>query len=421
MSASPRVIQTPVLIVGAGPAGCAASIFLSKAGIRHTVLEKETFPRDKVCGDACSGKTAYVLRSANPAWLHEIFEQSEDYTPSHGILFVAPNGRGLDIPFRPTLRPGEKAPGFTAPRLRFDHFLFQKLDPEAADVQQRAIVQRISRENGGWQVQTKLGSGEEVVFATRLLIGADGDKGVVRKTVIGGNAVEKTYSVGLRAYYTGVQGLHDQNHLELHFLPEVLPGYFWIFPLPNGQTNVGIGMLASHVRRRKINLREVMRAAIEKSPAIRERFRGAQLQGKILGWGLPMCVEQGRISGDGYLLTGDAASLIDPFSGEGIGNALYSGMIAAQAAQKALAVNQTGADFLAENYDRELYRRIGSELRISATLQRLCTYPWLFNFVVNKARKSASLRDTISGMFADLDLRDQLRKPSFYFNILMNR
>jgi flavin-dependent dehydrogenase len=134
-----------------------------------------------------------------------------------------------------------------------------------------------------------------------------------------------------------------------------------------------------------------------------------------------MNMSQSPISGDNFLLTGDAASLIDPFSGEGIGNALYSGMLAAYAIEKSLQEQRYDRAFLKEAYDDVLYKRLGDELKLSATLQRLCRYPWLFNFVVNKANKSPSLSKTISCMFTDLDLREQLRKPSFYAKILLNR
>ena len=121
------------------------------------------------------------------------------------------------------------------------------------------------------------------------------------------------------------------------------------------------------------------------------------------------------------MLTGDAACLIDPFSGEGIGNALYSGMLAAAAVKEAIAEKDFSAAFLKSAYDDVVYKRLGGELKLSATLQRLCKYPWLFNFVVNKAYKSPSLRNTISCMFTDMDLREQLSKPSFYLKILMNK
>ena len=92
-------IKTQVIVVGAGPAGAAASIFLSKAEIPHLILEKEKFPRDKVCGDACGGKTAFVLRKADPNWIQEIFQRSAQYMPTHGALFFSPDGKSLSIPF----------------------------------------------------------------------------------------------------------------------------------------------------------------------------------------------------------------------------------------------------------------------------------------------------------------------------------
>jgi geranylgeranyl reductase family protein len=414
-------LDTKVIIIGAGPAGAGTSIYLTQAGIPHVIIEKETFPRDKVCGDACSGKTAFVLRKANPAWLQEIFAQGENFMPSYGIVFVAPNGKSLNIPYNPNRVPGEQAPGFTTPRMVFDNFLFEKLSSPYTTIFQQSSVKSIDRQADG-KVKVTFTKGNETCKVTApLIVGADGDKSMVRKNFLNDNLSSKAYAVGLRAYYKGVTGLHPENFIELHFLPEVLPGYLWIFPMPNGIVNVGVGILSERIREKKINLREQMLHAIKTNPNISPRFANAELLDKIQGWGLPMGMEQLPVSGDNFLLTGDAASLIDPFSGEGIGNALYSGMLAAYAIDKAIAGNKYDRAFLKEAYDDVLYKRIGDELKISATLQRLCRYPWLFNFVVNKANKSPSLSKTISFMFTDLDLRDQLRKPSFYAKILFNR
>lgn len=412
--------ETKVIIIGAGPAGAGTSIYLTQAGIPHVIIEKETFPRDKVCGDACSGKTAFVLRKANPAWLQEIFDNGAEYTPSHGIVFVAPNGKSLSIPYNPNRQPDEQAPGFTTPRLTFDNFLFSKLPSPHTTIHQAASIKSIDRSNGKVTVTFTKGNETHEVTAP-VIVGADGDKGMVRKTFVNDSASPKSYAVGLRAYYTGVTGMDDNNFIELHFMPEMLPGYLWIFPLPHGRVNVGVGILSERIRSRKINLREQMLNAIKTNPNIKDRFANATLVDKIQGWGLPMGTEPQPVSGDNYLLTGDAASLIDPFSGEGIGNALYSGMLAAYALEKAIQENNFSAPFLKEAYDDVLYKRIGDELKLSSTLQRLCRYPWLFNLVVNKANRSPSLSKTISYMFTDLDLRDQLRKPSFYAKILLNR
>lgn len=413
-------LQTDVVIVGAGPAGVGTSIYLSQVGIRHVIIEKETFPRDKVCGDAVSGKSAFVLRKANPEWLQDIYREPAKYLPSHGISFFAPNRKALHIPFGRNDRPGELAPGFTAPRLVFDNFLFEKINRDYATVFQNSKIKSIHRKEQGVSLSFEQ-DGLTHELQAKIIVGADGDKGIVRKTLFNDQHSPKAYCAGLRAYYSGIEGLSAEGYIELHFLKEVLPGYFWIFPLTNGMANVGIGVVSSRIRDKKINLRELMLEAIRTSPSLADRFRNATLHGKIQGWGLPMGMEKQPVSGNHFLLTGDAASLVDPFSGEGIGNALYSGMLAADAIRQALEADRFDRAFFKETYDDVLYRRLWDELRISATLQKLCRYPWLMNFMVNKAHKSPSLSKTISCMFTDIDLRDQLRKPSFYAKILMNK
>lgn len=413
-------LTTSVIIIGAGPAGAGTSFFLSRYQIPHVIIDKETFPRDKVCGDACSGKTALVINRANPEWLDEILVQPQTFLPSWGITFVAPNGKALDIPFTTKRTPQTKAPGFTLPRLVFDNFLFEKMKSPYCTVLQGATVRSIAISNGEATVQLEH---QNVAYSINApaLIGADGDKSIVRRKFMSGATDPKTYAVGLRAYYEGVTDLKPDNFIELHFLPEMLPGYLWIFPLPNGMANVGVGILSERVRAKKINLREQMLHAIQHNPQIAPRFANAMLIHKIQGWGLPLAMKQQPLSGDNFILTGDAASLIDPFSGEGIGNALYSGMLAAAAIKEAKDKNNYAAPFLKAAYDDVVYKRLGDEFKVSATLQRLCQYPWLFNFVVNKARKSPSLRNTISSMFTNMDLRGQLSQPSFYFKILFNR
>jgi geranylgeranyl reductase family protein len=420
-SAKPILLNTQVIIIGAGPAGAGTSIFLTKAGISHVIIEKENFPRDKICGDACSGKTVFVLKKADPLWPCEIFNNTSEYTPSHGVTFVSPNGKVLDIPFSHERIPEGQAPGFITPRLTFDNFLFQKLTSPYADIYQKATIKNMVRQADGKVKVCFLHADKSYEVTAPLIVGADGDKSQVRKTFLNSHTSSKAYCVGLRAYYQGVTGMHKDHYVELHFLPEVLPGYFWIFPLPNGVTNVGIGMMSDRIRKKRINLREEMLKAIATNPNISHRFSNAKLLDKIQGWGLPMCMKRQPLSGDNFLLTGDAAGMIDPFTGEGIGNALYSGMLAAFAIEEFLNANKYDATFIKEKYDDVLFSRIGNELKTSATLQRLSHYPRLFNFVVEKAHKSKTLNNTITSMFTGIDLRRQLRKPSFYAKILLNK
>ncbi len=128
--------------------------------------------------------------------------------------------------------------------------------------------------------------------------------------------------------------------------------------------------------------------------------------------GLPLGSKKRKISGNRFILTGDAASLIDPFTGEGISNAMYCGMIAAEIAKEAVEKNCFDKNFL-KQYDEKIYSRLWNELKLSHTLQKLCMYPWLFNFVINKAEKNKTFRETISCMFDDPFQHSGIRSLEF--------
>ncbi|MBC7382950.1 MAG: NAD(P)/FAD-dependent oxidoreductase [Bacteroidia bacterium] len=415
--------QSPedIVIIGAGPAGCATSFFLSKLKIPHTIIDKAVFPRDKVCGDALSGKVVYVFKQLDETLLDTFSNQPQSFLPSWGVKFVAPNGKSINIPFKSDVSNEKHAPGFISKRIDFDYELFKMLDPAYANIHQGTLLKTIERSDSGINLYCENEVSKKPLHFknVKLVIGAEGDRSAVAKQLGSIKKENEHYCAGIRAYYKGVTDMHSQNFIELHFLEELLPGYFWIFPLPNGMANVGAGMLSSTVSKKRINLKADMLRAIKDNPNINERFKNATLCGKVEGWGLPLGSKKREISGDNFLLTGDAASLIDPFTGEGIGNAMYSGMLAASHIQNCLNNNRFDAAYN-KAYDLAFFSRQWDELKLSHTMQKLCKYPWLFNFVVNKANKNKTLRDTISCMFEDLDMRAKLRSPKFYLQLLFN-
>ncbi len=168
---------------------------------------------------------------------------------------------------------------------------------------------------------------------------------------------------------------------------------------------------------KKINLKKAFESVLQNNPAIRERFSGAEQVGEVKLHGLPLGSKKRKLSGDNYMLCGDAALLIDPFTGEGIGNAMMSGMYAAAQAAQCLQADNFSASFI-NNYDKELYKRLWPELQLSYRMQQMVNFPSLFNFVVNKANTNKMLRETISCMFEDIDMRARLKSPSFYFKLL---
>ncbi len=415
---SKNMIEEEVLISGAGPAGAAASLFLSQLKIPHTIVDKASFPRDKICGDALSGKVVHVLNKIDPSIVQELSTIPGDYTGSYGICFYAPNGKKLDVPFSMNPAMLKNAPGFIARRINFDNYLFNRLDRNYATVEESTTLLDLSRDDKK-VIATLQNSKGTFQKKFNLIIGADGERSIVAKKLDPHKKNLSSYCAALRAYYRGVTDTHEKNYIELHFIKDLLPGYFWIFPMNDGTANVGIGMLSEVVARKKINLRKKMEEIISSHPAISERFKGASLEGSIQGWGLPLGSAKRSLSGDNFILTGDAGSLIDPFTGEGIGNALYSGMLAAETIAKAVKERNFSKEFLLE-YETKLYKTLSDELRLSHGIQKLAKFSWLFNFVVKKASKNKMLQETITCMFDDLDIRSRLRKPAFYFKLIFN-
>lgn len=401
-----------VCIVGAGPAGLSAALFLSKAGIPCVLFEKSVFPRDKICGDALSGKVLSVLKKYDPDLIPQLNAQPFT-TGSDGVAFFAPNGKSLRVPFKGSTTKLHH-PGYTAKRIHFDNFLAEQVRKQAnIDFRENSEVGGIIHTDKGVIVQDK--QGNQLLRSELIILGNGAHSAFAKKAGI--TVEHKHYSAGIRQYFKHVKGLDPENFIELHFLKDLLPGYFWIFPLSEHEANVGLGIRSDVVSKKKLNLKKIFEDIIANHPAIKDRFRNAVPTSKVEGYGLPLGSKKRVISGDRFMLCGDAASLIDPFTGEGISNAMISGMYAAAQAEKCLAENNFSVEYM-NTYDAEVYRRLGKELELSAKMQQLVNYPWLFNFVVNKATSNKELQSLISSMFDDIDLRKKFKNPMFYLRLL---
>jgi menaquinone-9 beta-reductase len=407
-----QTIETDVLIVGAGPAGAAAALALSKKGIPSVIIDKAQFPRDKICGDALSGKVVEALNRIDRSYAIELSLHT-DFLPSWGVNFYAPGGQMLRVPFGAD-RSRQVAPGFIAKRLVFDNWLADKLKTDNnIRLLQQTEVRDYSRTPKGIEARAKAGD----AIQAKIIIACDGAYSTFSRDFAGLKTVAAHNCYGLRAYYKNVAGLDADNFIELHFLKEILPGYFWVFPLPGGYANIGIGMRADKMRARKIDLKKAFESIMQNNPVIQERFKNAEAVGEVKIFGLPLGSVKRKISGDNFLLCGDAAQLIDPFTGEGIGNAMLSALYAAQQVERCLQNNDYSARAMGQ-FDDELYHRLWPELLLSYRMQQLVNYPSIFNFVVRKANSNKVLAETISCMFEDLEVRARLKDPLFYLKLL---
>ncbi len=369
-----------VIICGAGPSGNTCALALADSGLQVAVIEKHSFPREKVCGDAIAAYVPKVLNTINPKYREAAIAFKEKEYINTCRLFM-PNGKHIDVV--------GSAFGFTAQRMHWDNFLYELaakeenihhfLNHEIKDV-------IINKEKGEVSVIAN-----NTVFKAKVVVGCDGAHSVVNKKTAGTKPDLNHYSGAVRAYYNNVTGI-PKNSIELHFIDSILPGYFWIFPIKDGKANVGIGALSSEISKKKMNLKVMMEDIIKNHPAIKERFKDATLIGKIEGFGLPLSSRKVQMTGDHFILCGDAASLIDPASGEGIGQAMASGRYAGWQIKKCFKENDFSATCM-KQYDDWIYDKFWKTSQKSHFFQKyFFTRKWLLNLCGNLITRSKLLQ-----------------------------
>ncbi len=401
-----------VIIVGAGPAGTTAALYAHRLGLKCILLDKAVFPRDKICGDALSGKSVRIMRELGI--LDEVAKL--DGSEINRITFGSPKNIQFDVNLKGTQNNDQITKGFVIPREIFDNYLFEKADA-VTDTRQGFSVKDLIFENNyvvGVKGKTRTATEEE--FRAPVVMGCDGSNSIVaRKLGLYEMEMDHT-SVAVRCYYEGVKGLTDQ--IELHYVKEVNPGYFWLFPAGDGRANIGIGLSKSDMKKENRTLRQIM-DEVTQTEYFKERFADAEQLERPVGWNLPLGSIHRKNHGNGFMLLGDAAGLVDPFTGEGIGNAMVSGQYAMEVAAKSKLSGDFSEKAFAE-YDELLWRDIGKELRTSTKLQSLARSKFLLNFVINRASRNEEVQNIISGMLANEIPKDELSSPLFYFKILFS-
>jgi len=324
-----------VVIVGAGPAGTCAAMELAKHDFKVALLDKSTFPRDKICGDFVAAKGIRALQQISPSAYDRIISFSEKATNKSTRLYV---GDFESLLFE------WKSLSYTIKREQFDNLLLQEaLASKKLDFFQGDGVKAIERSKDLLLLSSQKGKS----YHTRLVIGADGAHSVVARQLAGFQIDREHYGGSVRAYFTGVENIQAEIN-EVYVHKSVVPGYFWLFPLSDTTANVGVGMHSRHITANKVDLKALFHRFVEENPVLKSKLGNATMQGSLSGFGLPFFSKKFTIHGDGFMLTGDAASLIDPTNGEGIELAIVSGQMAAQTAIKALVANNTSASVLAE-------------------------------------------------------------------------
>ena len=400
------------IIVGAGPGGSSAAIYSNKFGLKSLLLDKSVFPRDKVCGDALSGKSVKLLDELG--FIDDI--NKLDGAVINRIIFGNPNHSECELDLAKSRHKEHISNGYVIPRFLFDDYLFQKAKQSSDYKDGFTVTDLIFKDNYAIGVIGNDKNGIEREYYANVIMGADGPNSIVSKKA-GLYKMDMNHTaIGVRCYYENVGDLTDQ--IELHYVNEINPGYFWIFPSGGKTANIGVGLQSSIIKQKKKNLFKIMKTII-KSQYFYKRFKNAKPIGKPSRWSLPFGSIKRRNHGNGVLLLGDAAGLVDPFTGEGIGNAMVSGKIAAQTLLSSKSANDYSSKYLSR-YDKKLWNFIGSELRVSTKLLKLARSKFLLNFVIDRAARNNNTRNIISGMLANEIPKTELSNPLFYLKILFS-
>lgn len=397
--------------MGGGPAGATAALFCAREGLRVLLIDKRRFPRDKICGDAIPKKAIEVVRELG-------LEAAFDRLPHAGadaIVCSAPGGASARIAV-PVSPGGPRHFLRICRRTDFDNLLFAAARREVAETVEGCVLQGLLRE--GPQVSgvavRDLARGETRACAARLVIGADGYGSMVARSA-GLLRHDPRHSItATRAYYEGLDGLGSA--IEVHFMSAVIPGYFWIFPLGGGRANVGLGLTRFAIRGKKVDLAQAhVAATLDARHAA--RFGRARQQGPIRGWNLPLGSGMGPVCGDGFLLVGDAAHLVDPFSGEGIGYAMISGKLAAHVAREACQRGDFRRPIL-RAYESLLLAHVRGPFRTSRRLQRAAGSAWFLDWLIGRAQRKPAIARWMAGILADERAQQRIASPLTYARLL---
>jgi geranylgeranyl reductase family protein len=376
-----------VVVVGAGPAGSAAALTLARAGLSVVLLDQQAFPRDKVCGDGLIPDAHQALRELGV--LDEVMRQA--WVVPH-VACVAPRGGRVDVP-------GELA---VLPRKLLDDTLCRAA--VAAGARMHAPVRFVAPiDTDGIVLGARVEHGglQREIRASWVLLATGA---VPQALMASGMAERQTPSgVGLRGYIKN-DAMQDRiSGLEVVWHRALSPGYGWIFPCGNGVFNIGVGISEFRQGRPggkrakgEPNLRQIYDNFTRVHAPARELVQGGVPLGDIKGAPLRFSLEGARYSRPGLLVCGEAAGSTYSFTGEGIGKALQTGMLAAQSLidgrtkewSDAQVRGHFEAGLLALKPRFKLYQRANWVNR----------QPWLADVVVWRAKRSARIRQRISGI-----------------------
>lgn len=368
-----------VIVVGAGPGGSTTAMALAQKGYDVLLLDRQTFPRDKICGDAVPATALELLYGLG---MEEKIRAANFYYIDK-IRLVSPKGYSMDAALQEEEHVTQSA---IVPREKFDVLLQEHAVASGAEFMQAHVKEPIVEDGCVTGVVARV-NGTTKSFRSHIVIGADGVTSAIARQIRTDEHDDHHRAVALRAYIHDIEELPHQ--VEFYLYNEILPGYAWIFPLGEGEANIGLGMRLDTFREKSYNLKQMLADFME-MPDIKKRIKnGGKLEG-VATWQLNFGSQKNiqRVY-DGALLVGDAAGLINPLTGGGISNAVISGRLAAETVHQAFLKEDFSRQSLAV-YADYCEQELWQPLRRSYYLQRVMEKtPFVVDWLVGRAQHNS--------------------------------
>jgi geranylgeranyl reductase family protein len=333
----PATRDADVVVVGAGPAGSATAYHLARTGLHVALLEKTSFPREKVCGD---GLTPRAVRSLVSMGL-DTSEQA-GWVHNKGLRIIG-GGMRLEIPW-PELA-SYPSYGLVRPRTDFDDVLARQAVKAGAVLHEETTVTApvLDDRTGHITGVTTKGEAGEITYRAPLVVAADGNSSRLSLAMGLHKRDDRPMGVAVRTYYTSPRHEDDwlESWLELWDRGDdgrdrLLPGYGWVFGVGDGTSNVGLGILNTSTAWGQVDYKDLLRRWLDQTPE-EWGFREENRTQPVRGAALPMGFNRQPHYTRGLVLVGDSGGMVNPFNGEGIAYAMESGEIAAEVIAQALA------------------------------------------------------------------------------------
>lgn len=380
------MLEYDIAIIGSGPSGSCAALTLQNTNVRVALFEKEEFPRQKVCGDGLCDRSINTLRAISESYYFEFMETFSPLPMQKTDLVY--KGTHYTLNF--------KNFGYTCKREDFDAFLFSRIQRDCSNctIYQNTQIAEVQKHENGLIIR----STQNETFFAKMVIVANGAKSHIATELTEKPWEKEKNGVAIRAYFSGVTDTKSDT-IELHYSKKYFPGYFWIFPMQNNIANVGFGYSMKDKDKHPLSIHEIFTEWIQNDGKLRERFKNAVPISKMQGGLIPYNTNDFSSAGNRYIITGDAASLIDPISGGGIGSAMYSGYCAAKTALQCVET-QDFSYTQTKTYEKALKQRIQKEIRKRNRLQKLIRrLPFMLDVFAHIAKNQTRLQKISSWYF----------------------